>query len=521
MQPSGRATGTQEPAQPAQAGQPPAELTPAPVETPGNKPAPAEKKPAPTENKRAPAENEPVPAEKKPAPAENKPAPAENKPAPAEHQPAPAAKKPAPAEGKPAPADNKPAPAQKKPAPAEKKPPPAQKTPPPAKAQPAQQAAAPAPIPKPASAARPKRRHGFILALFLVIVVAPVGVAAWYLYTRAVDQYASTVGFSVRSEEGPNATDLLGGMIGNLSSGSSSDTDVISAFIESQDLVERVDARLDLRAIYTKPEGDPYFALEDDASIEDLVSYWNRMVTVYYDSGQGLIELRVLAFEAQDAQDIARAVFDESAALINELTAIARADATRYARQDLEEAVERLKEARAELTAFRSREQIVDPTADIQGQMGLLNTLQAQLAEAMIDLDLLRETTREGDPRIRQTEQRIAVIEKRIREERAKFGIGGAGEDREAYATLVGEFESLMVDREFAEQSYLSALTALEAAQAEAERQTRYLAAHIRPTLAQSAEYPQRETILMVLALFAFAAWATAALIFYSVKDRR
>lgn len=153
--------------------------------------------------------------------------------------------------------------------------------------------------------------------------------------------------------------------------------------------------------------------------------------------------------------------------------------------------------------------------------MGLLNTLQAQLAEAMIDLDLLRETTREGDPRIRQTEQRIAVIEKRIREERAKFGIGGAGENREAYATLVGEFESLMVDREFAEQSYLSALTALEAAQAEAERQTRYLAAHIRPTLAQSAEYPQRETILMVLALFAFAAWATAALIFYSIKDRR
>jgi capsular polysaccharide transport system permease protein len=352
-------------------------------------------------------------------------------------------------------------------------------------------------------------------------VIVPVAVAAWYLYTRAADQFASTVGFSVRSEEGPNATDLLGGMIGNISSGSSSDTDVISAFIESQDLVERVDARLDLRAIYTRPEGDPVFTLEDGASIEDLVTYWNRMVTVYYDSGQGLIELRVLAFDPQDAQDIARAVFDESAALINELTAIARADATRYARQDLEDAVERLKQARAELTAFRSREQIVDPTADIQGQMGLLNTLQAQLAEAMIDLDLLLETTREGDPRIRQTEQRIAVIEKRIREERAKFGIGGGGEDREAYATLVGEFESLMVDREFAEQSYLTALTALEAAQAEAERQTRYLAAHIRPTLAQSAEYPQRETILMVLALFAFAAWATAALIFYSVKDRR
>ncbi|MEM0937180.1 MAG: capsule biosynthesis protein [Pseudomonadota bacterium] len=381
-------------------------------------------------------------------------------------------------------------------------------------------AATPSAVPPPVATARPRARHGMLLVALLLMVVAPVAVSAWYLYARAADQYASTLAFSVRKEEGPSASELLGGLTG-LSGASSSDTDVLAEFIQSQDLVRRIDTSLDLRSIYTKPSGDPIFTLKEDAPIEDLVVYWNRMVTLYYDGAQGLIEVRVLAFAPQDAEAIANAIYNESSLMINALTAIARDDATRFARGELEAAVDRLKAARTALTEFRTRTQIVDPNADIQGQMGLLNTLQAQLADSLIELDLLRETTREGDPRIRQTEQRIAVIEKRIEEERAKFGIGGGGASDEAFADLVGEYESLIVDREFAEQAYLTALTNFDSAQAEAQRQSRYLAAHIQPTLAESAEYPRREMILLAIGFFAVAAWGTALLIYYSIKDRR
>ena len=49
-------------------------------------------------------------------------------------------------------------------------------------------------------------------AEFLLMVLAPVGVSSWYLYTRAVDQYASTLGFTVRSEDISSASDILGGL---------------------------------------------------------------------------------------------------------------------------------------------------------------------------------------------------------------------------------------------------------------------------------------------------------------------
>jgi len=374
--------------------------------------------------------------------------------------------------------------------------------------------------PPTAPAARPRSRHWAVVAGFLFMVLAPTSLVGWYLYERAADQYASTLGFSVRKEEGATAFESIGGIF-DLGSGSSSDTDVLYEFIQSQELVARVDQLLDLRRIYAKPSGDPIFTVQPDATIEELVDYWQRVVTIFYDAGSGLMEVRVLAFDPDDAQRVSQAILDESSAMINAISTIAREDSTRYARDDLERTVADLKVARTALTEFRADNQIVDPESEIQINIGLLQTLQSQLAESLVELDLLRQTAREGDPRIRQTEQRILVIENRIAEEREKFGLGTTPEGRSAYASLVGEYESLVVDREFAESSYLAAQTNYNAALAEATRQSRYLAPHIRPTLAKSAEYPRRAILLLVVFLCLTMAWSVATMVYYSIKDRR
>ena len=118
-------------------------------------------------------------------------------------------------------------------------------------------------------------------------------------------------------------------------------------------------------------------AYDPGGSIEDLVSYWQKMVKVHYDSSSGLIELQTHAFRPEDALAISEAIMARSTVMINNLSAIAREDATRYVREELEEAVERLKTAREAITRFRSETRIVDPQADVQGQMGLLNSLEA------------------------------------------------------------------------------------------------------------------------------------------------
>lgn len=382
--------------------------------------------------------------------------------------------------------------------------------------------AAPAPKPRPpAPPARPRRRHLGILVSFLFLVLAPLGAAAYYLWTQAQDQYASSVAFTVRREEAPSAVDLLGGLT-NLSSASSSDSDVLFEFMQSHELVGKIDERLDLRRLYAAPyETDPVFALAPGAAIEDLLDYWRRMVRISYAPGTGLIEVQVLSFDAETSKRIAEEIFAESSRMINALSAIAREDAMRYAREELNTALEQLSTARQALTAFRSRNQIVNPDADIQVQMGLLGSLQQMLGRELIDYDLLRETAREDDPRVVQAERRIAAIRERIREERLKFGSGGSEEEAGDYADVVAEFERLTVEREFAENKYTSALSNFDAAQANAQRQSRYLAAFVQPTLAESAEYPRRELILGLCALLLFGSWCILVLVYYSLRDRR
>jgi capsular polysaccharide transport system permease protein len=376
-----------------------------------------------------------------------------------------------------------------------------------------------------ASSAKPKARHWGILLSFLICVIAPTALAGYYLYAVAVDQYESRVGFAVRAEETESALDVLSGISG-LSHASSSDTDILYKFIQSQEIVERINAKLDLRAIFTKPAYDPVFELGDDPSIESLLRYWQRMVRIYYDSGTGLIEVRVFAFEPEDAHAVAELIFEESSDKINALTAIAREDATRYAEEERDQAIARLIDARRALTAFRVETQIVDPSADIAGQMGLLNTLQGQLAEALIELDLILETTRQGDPRVEPARLRIRVIEDRIAAERTKLGVGGqqatdSGDPEGGYAAVIGEFEELQVDLEFAETSYISALSAYDAARSEAQRTSRYLTAYVRPTQAQTSTGPDRLLLTGLVLGFALLSWFIGLLVYYSLRDRR
>jgi len=383
------------------------------------------------------------------------------------------------------------------------------------------QIAKPAPAQSPtASVARVKRRHWALAASFVIMVLVPIGISAAYLWNRAADQYISRVGFSVRTEEASSAIELLGG-ITSLSGSSSSDTDILYQFLQSQELVRRIDNQLDLRGIWSRvdPEQDPYFAFRPPGTIEDLVEHWSRKVRIYYDSGTGLIDLDVLAFDPVEARAIAQAIFEESNAMINQLSAVAREDAISYARDELEQAQARLTDARVALAEWRNQNQTVDPTDDTQGQMGLVTNLQAQLAEALIEFDILRDTTRENDPRITQAERRIAVIEERIAAERSVLGTNSS--TGIAFADLVGEYERLAVDQEFAEQAYTTSLAAFDGARNEARRQSRYLAAHVRPTLAEASEYPDRPTILITISLLLFLLWSVLALVAYSLRDRR
>ncbi len=384
--------------------------------------------------------------------------------------------------------------------------------------------AAPAPAPA-ISLPRLPTLSGTWIA-FLLLVALPLLGSAWYLYARAADQYASYLGFAVHSTEEGAASGLLQGLPGlsALTGNSSSDTEILDAFLRSQALVSAVQDRVDLAALWAKPAGDPLFAYDPAGTIEDLMLIWPRMVRSRRDRANGLISLEVRAFTPEDARAIARAIQDESTALMNRISAAARRDATAYAGRELNEARVRLAEARVALAEFRNRSQMADPRADLQADMNVLARLEQELAAALVDYDLLGARSEGNSARgnavvaARQEEsaRRAEALRQQIAQQRQKFGEDGEKD----YSNLLSEFEKLSVDLEFAQQSYVTALAARQGALANAQRQSRYLAIYEPPALAQRPIYPRRGRILAVAAVFLLLGWAVAVLGVQALRDR-
>lgn len=366
-----------------------------------------------------------------------------------------------------------------------------------------------------------KRHRGLIWAMGLCIGL-PVLLVTIYMAFFAQPQFASEVGFTIRQEETGSASELMGGLGGLLGTSVQSNADLLFEYLQSQQLVQRISEDFDLIEHYSQTwPWDPVFSIWPGATIEDLHAFWNRMTRTTYNKSSGLMLFQIRARDPETAQLLADLVVQESEEMINGLNAIARRDTMRFAESDLDASLDRLRSAREALAEFRVRTQILDPEADIQGRMGVLNVLQQQLAETLIEYDLMvMQSDNSNDPRLVQLQRRIEVIRNRISEERRVFTQQNVTVDDTDYPRLIAQYESLLVDKAFAEATYQAALTAADAAKSNAARQTLYLANFIRPTIAERAQYPQSFLIIILTLVFSTLAWAVMALVYYSLRDR-
>ena len=368
-------------------------------------------------------------------------------------------------------------------------------------------------------AAQLRPRHYGVMALFVLMVLIPTMSYALYMWTKAANQYESNVGFGSRTEDAPSTFDFLGAL-GGVSQSGPKDMDILSSFIVSQELVTRLDTQLDLKSIYSKPQGDPLSRFAPGGTIEDLLTYWRRMVILNYDSGTGLMTLQVFAFDPADAKKIAEAILVQSTKIINDLSLTAQVDTTRYSKDALSAAETKLGDARVAVLNYQVKNRVVDPTAAIADQNGVIGTLNQQLATTQIELDMLTGTVGANDLRIATLNRKLDVIRNRITEEQAKVG-GVTDAGSPGFAKLMQEFGRLKVDQDFAERSYLSALAAYDQAINDAQHKTRYLATYVAPTLAEAPTAPNRPLSSLVVALVGFLLWSVTVLIYYALRDRR
>ena len=173
----------------------------------------------------------------------------------------------------------------------------------------------------------------------------------------------------------------------------------------------------------------------------------------------------------------------------------------------------------AMIKKFRDRTGVIDPAKSAGAGLQILGKFQEELARLKTQLAILTRTMQPTSLPVMNLKQRIRAMEEQIQNTRAQIGSDGKNGIPELSSQLLSEFESLELEKQFAEKAYVASMQALEAARGEAARNQRYLSVFVLPHLPEYATYPKR--LMWIFAVFAFSliGWSVLWLLVLTVRD--
>jgi capsular polysaccharide transport system permease protein len=332
---------------------------------------------------------------------------------------------------------------------------------------------------------------------FFLLVILPSLVVALYFYAIAAPQYVSEARFVVssRGSDGGAAAAMRGmagaSAFGGLGGMASSETNSVRDFLSSLDAVMDAHAKLDLIALWQRPEAD-FLAELWRTEPELLTRFYNRMVTVSLDPATNVTTLRVRSFRPEDSKALAETLLASAEELVNRLSERSRNETLRVARRELEIAEQRVQESRTALVQFREQERELDSAGAVQAAVVLRGQLEAALAQSRAELTERLKFMRPDNPALQVTRNRIEALERQIAAERTRHTETAVGGEGAILARQLAGFEKLMLERELADKQLASATVSLETARIEAQRQQLFVSRIVAPNLAVYPLYPKK-----------------------------
>lgn len=366
---------------------------------------------------------------------------------------------------------------------------------------------APAVVPVNALAPEAKGKRRFKLKgviSFLLLVALPSCLAVTYFAFFAADRYESEARFILRSPGRTISAQLPNILQAAGIARASDDGYIVREFLESRDAMEVLEKHADLKAAYAAGGRDfiwkfpNFFTSRTD---EGLYWQYQRMMSADFDSTTGVSILKMQAFTPEAAQQLAAALLEAAEGLVNRLNERAHQDAIKLADAEVERMKARALTAQAALTAFRERERLVDPSQVTLAVLETIAKLSVEVATLSVQIGELEKTTR-NSPQITPLRSRRSAIESQIAIERRRL----AG-DAQAIAPRIAEYERLMLEREFAAKALIAAMTALETARVEAQRQQVYLEKVATPARPDYPTYPWRVVWCLVTLVAGYMVW--------------
>ena len=355
-----------------------------------------------------------------------------------------------------------------------------------------------------------------VRAQFLALVLAPTVVTALYFGLMAAPQFVSHTEYIVRGVDAQRSSGLAALLNTFGVSRAADETSAIESFLKSREVLEKLNARVDLRAAFGSAAADWFSRFPrpwERDSFENLFDYSRSFFDINKDSVSGVTKLDVAAFDPKSAQAIAAVMLDLAGDMANNLNSRAQSDVVETSQRELDDARDAIVKVQTDLTAFRDQALLVDPLAFAGAMLQEIGALSLQKARTQAQI---AETLRlsPDSPGIETLKASASALDAKVDEERGKL----AG-DNSALSAKVAGYERLVLLRELAEKRYASALASLQTAESEARRKRVYIEEIVRPNLPDESTKPERFRAVVTVFVIGFMAFSILWILSVGSKD--
>ena len=349
-----------------------------------------------------------------------------------------------------------------------------------------------------------------------LFVVLPTLAVFFYSGFIASPMYVSETKFAVRSgTEQPLGFDFATQFL-KTSNSSVQDAEVVEAYIRSPDIFSKLDQKLKVIDHYSNSQWDWVSRLTTFPTLWDKQTFWNRVSKPVVNPDNGIVTYTVRAYDPAMAQAISREVLTQSEALVNEMNERARKDTVALAEKEVEIAQTRIAKVQTALESFRSKHSDLDPQATATGLQTIVMELEGQRAKLRAEIADAESFMKENAPQLTSLKSRLSAVEKQLSSEKARLA---GSEDANALNSWVSEYETLMIESEFAKKQLTTAMTALETARASLLSKTRYVVPIEQPTFPDESRYPRTWIFTLCTFLGLILFYGLVRLIVASVRE--
>ncbi|HJL18118.1 MAG TPA: hypothetical protein RMH99_20815 [Sandaracinaceae bacterium LLY-WYZ-13_1] len=355
-----------------------------------------------------------------------------------------------------------------------------------------------------------------LLARLGLGVGVPTLLAVLYYGVFLTPRYESVTAFTIESAESNVPTSALQMLVSSVPGASGRDVMLVQEYVRSRDMLQHLMREHDYVEHYASSDADWVSRLDPNAPFEDVYEYYLDHIEVVHDSQSGVLTLHVQAFDAETAHTLGEAILTESERMVNQLSDSAREDRLAVSQRELERAERRLSEARQALRELQTERGDLNPQATAQAALEVRSRLEGELAIARAELSTVTATAPRGAPEITAARRRVSALQQQIDAQSER--LASAEGDESLHAELA-EFEPVVIEKEFAQRAYESALTSLELARVDASRQHRYVVRIAGPSQPDDPTHPRFWYSILTVLVLAFAILGVGTLLIASIRE--